>query len=61
MTILPDFPCLNEEYGLECEYPFCDCELMHYEGEEVIAAFPEVAEDEEAEFDFLEDFDEDEW
>jgi len=26
-----EFPCVNEDYGLECEYPFCNCEGDFYE------------------------------
>ena len=26
-----DFPCLNEEQGAECDYPFCDCEVVWIE------------------------------
>jgi len=37
-----DFPCLNEEYGLDCEYPFCNCEAEYYENDEDRAELPEL-------------------
>ena len=30
-----DFPCLNEDYGVECEFPFCNCEEEYYAEDEV--------------------------
>jgi hypothetical protein len=57
-----DFPCLNELYGVECEYPFCSCEAEEYENDDRIRELPEIFADENIEVDFfLEDFDEDEW
>ena len=47
-----DFPCVNEEYGLECEYPFCDCEGEYYEDK--IEELPEL-------FEHAEWPDEDDW
>jgi hypothetical protein len=41
-----DFPCLNEDYGLECEYPFCSCEEEYYaddEVEDVVDFFSHIA------------------
>lgn len=37
-----DFPCLNEEYGLECEYPFCNCESEYYDDK--LQELPEIFE-----------------
>ena len=33
MTDNEDFPCQNEEYGVECEFPFCSCEADYYDFE----------------------------
>lgn len=43
-----DFPCLNEEAGLECEYPFCDCEAEYYD--EQLQELPEIFEQNEGRF-----------
>ncbi len=51
-----DFPCVNEEYGLECEYPFCDCEAKFYEDQDGIIELPELFD--MAEYDFGEEDDE---
>jgi hypothetical protein len=42
-----DFPCLNEEEGAECEYPFCDCEADYLSSylEELPDIFGRLAED----------------
>jgi hypothetical protein len=44
---------LNDDYGLECEYPFCDCEARFYEGADEIMELPELFD--MAEYDFGED------
>ena len=31
MTDSDDFPCMNEEAGAECDYPYCDCEAIWIE------------------------------
>jgi len=40
-----DWPCLNEEDGLDCEYPFCQCEAMKYS--EYLKELPDIFDDEE--------------
>ncbi len=35
-----DFPCVNEEYGLDCEYPFCNCESDYYDDK--LQELPEI-------------------
>lgn len=29
------FPCVNEQFNMDCEYPFCNCEAEYYEDDEV--------------------------
>ena len=42
-----DFPCLNEQEGAECDYPFCDCESEYLASylEELPDIFGRLAED----------------
>ena len=47
-----DFPCLNEERGAECDYPFCDCEVVWIEENYEL---PELFEEREGEWPMEED------
>lgn len=51
---LPEWPCLNEADGLECEYPFCECESLHYA--DYLKELPELFD--EGDVIFEADFDE---
>jgi len=40
-----DWPCLNEADGLDCEYPFCQCESLRYS--EYFKELPDIFEEPE--------------